>query len=73
MDQRPDHGETSYKRSARLHEKRAIVTGGDRSIVHAVIVASARERADNLITNFDESKDAQEGAALVATEVEKSC
>jgi len=29
MDPRPDHGETSYRGSGRLKDKRAIITGGD--------------------------------------------
>jgi hypothetical protein len=32
MDPRPDHGETSYKGSGRLKDRRAIVTGGDSGI-----------------------------------------
>ena len=49
MDPRPDHGETSYKRSGKLTGKKAVVTGGDSGTGRAVAIAYAREGADILI------------------------
>jgi NAD(P)-dependent dehydrogenase (short-subunit alcohol dehydrogenase family) len=61
----PDHGERSYKGSARLTGKKAIVTGGDRGIGRAVALAFAREGADLLISYLDEHEDANESKRLV--------
>ena len=71
MDPRPDHGETSYKGSGRLHGKRAIITGGDSGIGRAVAIAFAREGADILIAYLDEQDDAKEIAELVEKEGRK--
>ncbi|MFV0623000.1 glucose 1-dehydrogenase [Sphingomonas sp. ac-8] len=65
MDPRPDHGETSYRGSGRLHGRRAILTGGDSGIGRAVAIAFAREGADVLISYLDEDADAQDTARLV--------
>jgi NAD(P)-dependent dehydrogenase (short-subunit alcohol dehydrogenase family) len=56
----PDHGEESYRGSARLLGKKAIITGGDSGIGRAVAIAYAREGADLLIAYLDEHEDAEE-------------
>jgi NAD(P)-dependent dehydrogenase (short-subunit alcohol dehydrogenase family) len=65
MDQKPDHGETSYKGSGKLTGKKAIITGGDSGIGRAVAIAFAREGADVLISYLDEHEDARETAKYV--------
>lgn len=68
MDPRPDHGETTYRGSGRLQDKKALITGGDSGIGRAVAIAFAREGADVMIAYLDESEDedAQETQRLVA-------
>jgi NAD(P)-dependent dehydrogenase (short-subunit alcohol dehydrogenase family) len=61
----PDHGEDTYKGSARLKDKKAVITGGDSGIGRAVAIAYAREGADLLISYLDELEDAQETKRLV--------
>ncbi len=66
MDDKPDHGEDSYRGSGRLTGKRAIITGGDSGIGRAVAIAFAREGADVLISYLpEEEEDARETAQLV--------
>ncbi len=65
MTPRPDHGEESYKGSARLHGKKALITGGDSGIGAAVAIAFAREGADVAISYLCEHKDAEDTARLV--------
>ena len=65
MDPLPDHGETSYRGSGRLADKRVVITGGDSGIGRAVAIAFAREGADVLISYLDEDEDAEETARLV--------
>jgi NAD(P)-dependent dehydrogenase (short-subunit alcohol dehydrogenase family) len=66
MDQRPDHGEDSYRGSGKLTGKKAIITGGDSGIGRAVALAFAREGADVLISYLEsEESDAQETCKLV--------
>ncbi|NKJ51156.1 NAD(P)-dependent oxidoreductase [Burkholderia sp. SG-MS1] len=65
MNPQPDHGERTYKGSARLAGKAAIVTGGDSGIGRAVAIAFAREGADVLISYLDEHDDARESARWV--------
>lgn len=61
----PDHGEESYKGSAKLEGKVALITGADSGIGRAVAIAYAREGADILISYLDEHEDAEETARLV--------
>ncbi|MBU6463579.1 MAG: SDR family oxidoreductase [Bradyrhizobium sp.] len=68
MDPRPDHGETTYKGSGRLHGKKAVITGGDSGIGRAVAIAFAREGADILISYLNEHDDAHEVKSLVEKE-----
>jgi len=65
MNPRPDHGEESYRGSARLEGKKAIITGGDSGIGRAVAIAFAREGADVLIAYLNEDEDAQETGRLI--------
>jgi NAD(P)-dependent dehydrogenase (short-subunit alcohol dehydrogenase family) len=66
MDDRPDHGEQTYRGSGRLRDRRAVVTGGDSGIGRAVALAFAREGADVLLSYLEtEEEDAEETARLV--------
>ena len=66
MQDKPDHGEDTYRGTNRLTDKRAIVTGGDSGIGRAVALAFAREGADVLISYLEsEEEDASETVRLI--------
>jgi len=67
MDPQPDYGESSYRGSGRLADKKAVITGGDSGIGRAVALAFAREGADVLIGYLSaaEEEDAQQTRRLV--------
>ncbi len=65
MDPVPDCGESSYRGSGKLDDKRAIITGGDSGIGRAVAIAFAREGADVAIAYLNEDEDAESVAKLV--------
>jgi len=65
MNPQPDYGESSYKGSGRLTDKKAIITGADSGIGRAVALAFAREGADVLISYLNEHEDARETQRLV--------
>ena len=65
MDPPPDYGEDSYKGSARLTGKKAVITGADSGIGRAVALAFAREGADILVSYYKEHEDARETQRLV--------
>ncbi|HEV2865357.1 MAG TPA: glucose 1-dehydrogenase [Allosphingosinicella sp.] len=60
-----DHGETSYKGSGKLQDRKVVITGGDSGIGRAVCIAFAREGADLLISYLNEHEDARETARWV--------
>ena len=69
MTPKPDCGETSYRGSGRLRDRKALVTGGDSGIGRAAAIAFAREGADVVINYLaGEEKDAQEVVALIEQE-----
>ncbi len=65
MEPEPDYGESTYKGSRRLQDKKAVITGGDSGIGRAVALAFAREGADVLIGYLSEEADAKETQRLV--------
>jgi len=66
MQDKPDHGEDSYRGSDRLTGKRAVITGADSGIGRAVALAFAREGADVVLSYLEsEETDANETAELV--------
>jgi NAD(P)-dependent dehydrogenase (short-subunit alcohol dehydrogenase family) len=60
MQEKPDHGETSYQGSGRLEGKVAVITGADSGIGKAVAIAYAREGADVLVSYLNEHEDAED-------------
>jgi NAD(P)-dependent dehydrogenase (short-subunit alcohol dehydrogenase family) len=66
MQDKPDHGEDTYRGTNRLTGKRAVITGGDSGIGRAVALAFAREGADVLISYLEsEERDADDTVRLV--------
>lgn len=65
MNPVPDHGEATYTGTGRLHDRRAIVTGGDSGIGRAAAIAFAREGAHVMIAYLDEHDDAEATAREV--------
>jgi NAD(P)-dependent dehydrogenase (short-subunit alcohol dehydrogenase family) len=65
MEPKPDYGETTYRGSNRLKDKKAVITGADSGIGRAVALAFAREGADVLVSYLDEHDDANETKRLV--------
>ena len=62
MQDKPDHGEDSYRGSNRLTGRRAVITGADSGIGRAVALAFAREGADVVLSYLEsEETDAAEG------------
>jgi NAD(P)-dependent dehydrogenase (short-subunit alcohol dehydrogenase family) len=66
MDPTPDCGETSYRGSGRLSDRKAVITGADSGIGRAVAIAFAREGADVVLSYLpDEESDAREVVELI--------
>jgi len=73
MKPKADHGETSYRGSGRLPDRKALVTGGDSGIGRAAAIAFAREGADVAINYLpSEEADAKEVIALIEAEGRKA-
>ena len=73
MEPKPDHGETSYKGSGKLPNRKALITGGDSGIGRAAAIAFAREGADVAINYLpNEESDAKEVIALIEKEGRKA-
>ena len=65
MEPKPDYGETTYRGSNRLKDKKAVITGADSGIGRAVALAFGREGNDVLVSYLDEHDDANETKRLV--------
>lgn len=73
MEPQPDHGEESYRGSARLEGRKALITGGDSGIGRAAAIAYAREGADVAISYLpEEETDAKEVIYLIEAEGRKA-
>jgi NAD(P)-dependent dehydrogenase (short-subunit alcohol dehydrogenase family) len=73
MNPPPDHGESSYVGSGRLHGRKALLTGGDSGMGRAAAIAFAREGADVAINYLPvEEPDAQQVVNLIRQEGRKA-
>jgi len=71
MNPQPISIDTDYKGSGKLHNKIAIITGGDSGIGKAVAIYFAKEGSDVVIVYLNEHQDAEETKKLVEAEGRK--
>ena len=65
MTPQPQYDRSDYQGSGKLHDKVALITGGDSGIGRAVAILYAKEGADVAIVYLDEHDDAKETKRLV--------
>jgi len=68
MMPKPQSEDYAYRGSGKLHEKVALITGGDSGIGRAAAIYFAKEGADVAILYLDEHEDAEEAKGLVEKE-----
>jgi NAD(P)-dependent dehydrogenase (short-subunit alcohol dehydrogenase family) len=68
MTPKPKADDPGYRGSGKLHDKVALITGGDSGIGRAVAVAFAKEGAHVAVLYLNEHKDAEETKRLVENE-----
>ncbi|MBF7053345.1 SDR family oxidoreductase [Halomonas sp. KAO] len=68
MHPEPEYIRASYRGSAKLNDKVAVITGGDSGIGRAVALHFAREGADCVLIYLDETRDAETTQKLVEAE-----
>jgi hypothetical protein len=73
MEPKPDYGETTYRGSSKLKDKKAVIMGADSGIGRAVALAFAREGADVLVSYLDEHDDPMRPSALLKRRAESAC
>ncbi|WP_299231197.1 SDR family oxidoreductase [uncultured Halomonas sp.] len=68
MHPEPEYIRESYRGSAKLNDKVAVITGGDSGIGRAIALHFAREGADCVLVYLDETRDAETTQKLVEAE-----
>lgn len=68
MKPAPIHVDESYKGSNKLHNKVAIISGGDSGIGRSVAIYFAKEGADVVVSYLNETNDAEETKQFVLAE-----
>ena len=71
MKPRPRADDEKHRGSGKLHDKIALITGGDSGIGRAVAISFAKEGADVAVVYLEEEKDADETRRLVEEQGKK--